>query len=372
MVERSPLPEGSDYLDVADVRHFIEAAMQRVGLPFSDAATVADVLITADLRGIRSHGVARLPYFLSRLHNAELNPTPTMVFTPGSDTTGVLDADRGVGIVASKNALQRAMEMADAFGSGFVAVTRSSHFGYAGYWTAIAQRRGFVGISMSNGGGRTAPTFSVEGVLGTNPLSVAIPGEGSPGFHLDMATSMVAAGKIETAIRDGRQIPAGWLHQGAGEPSLDDRGKLEPGYPLLPLGGEGDETGGHKGYGLGLMVEILCGALSGSSLAARLGESPAAASSVGHFFGAIRVAGFREPRSVAADMEETFDIIRNARKAPGHDRILIHGEPEALAEHLNSELGVAIDPEVSRQMHAWVDRLGLDLAWSGHPALRTG
>lgn len=368
MVERSPLPEGSEYLDASEVRLFAESALVAVGLGAGDAASVADVLVTADIRGIRSHGVARLPYFLSRLQRGELNARPRLAFAQRSATTAVLDADRAVGIVASRAAMERAMAMADTHGSGFVAVTGSSHFGYAGYWTALAQRRGFIGIAMSNGGGRTAPTFAVEGMLGTNPLSVAIPGSDSTAFCLDMATSMVAAGKIETALRDGREVPAGWLHRDAGRPSLDDRGKLRPGFPLLPLGGEGDETGGHKGYALALMVELLCGAVAGSALPARLGESAAAATSVGHFFGCLQLAGFRDPAEVAADSDATFDAIRNARKAPGHDRIFIPGEPEAIAEQVSARLGVAIDPEVSRQLHRWAGELGLD-PWRGHREL---
>lgn len=363
-----PLPDGTVHIDPGQVRRFAVRALESLGVPGDHASIVADVLITADLRGIRSHGIARLPYFLSRLSSGILNVTPQMVFTARTVTTGVLDADRGLGIVASRDAMHRAMEMASSHGSGFVAVSRSSHFGYAGYWTALAQRHGFVGISMSNGGGRTAPTFGMEGVLGTNPLSVAIPGPGiGGGFCLDMATSMVAAGKVETAVREGRAVPSAWLHTAVGEPRLDDRGKLEDDFPLLPLGGEGEETGGHKGYGLGLMVEILCGALAGSALTARLRESPNSASSVGHFFGALEVSGFRDPGEVAADMEETFEVIRRARKAPGHDRIFIHGEPEAIAEKENTRLGVAVDPVVSAQMRGWEGRLGIDVAWPAHP-----
>jgi LDH2 family malate/lactate/ureidoglycolate dehydrogenase len=371
LVERSSLPAGSVHLAIADVRRFVETAIAAVGLSADDAATVADVLISADLRGIRSHGVARLPYFLSRLHRGEVNPNPAMVFSQGSPTTAVLDADRGLGIVSARDGMRRAIKMAAEHGCGFVAVTRSSHFGYAGYWTAMAERQGYIGVAMSNGGGRTAPTFVVEGVLGTNPLSVAIPGREGATFNLDMATSMVATGKIETAIRDGRPVPAGWLHRDAGVPTLDERGKLASEYPMLPLGGDGEETGGHKGYGLALMVELLCGALSGSPLSARMRGSAHAASSVGHFLGALSVRGFREPDDVAADMKETFDVIRSARRAPGHDRIYIHGEPEELAERRNAELGIAVDPEVSRRLHEWVDRLELDVPWIAHPELRT-
>jgi L-2-hydroxycarboxylate dehydrogenase (NAD+) len=217
---------------------------------------------------------------------------------------------------------------------------------------------------MSNGGGRTAPTFGLDGVLGTNPLSVAIPGDGvAGGFCLDMATSMVAAGKLETAVREGREVPAGWVHSALEPPRLDERGKLEEDYPLLPLGGEGEETGGHKGYGLGLMTEIFGGALAGTSLQARLRETPDSPAAVGHFFGALKVSGFRDPREVSRDMEATFDVLRASRKAPGHDRIFIHGEPEAIAETENARRGVAVDPVVLTQLRSWKERLGLATDW---------
>jgi LDH2 family malate/lactate/ureidoglycolate dehydrogenase len=242
-----------------------------------------------------------------------------------------------------------------------VAVRDSSHFGYAGYWSRRAMAEGFIGISLSNSGRRVAPTFSDESVLGTNPFSLTIAGgDDETDFFLDMATSAVAVGKVETALREGRDIPKGWVAEAGQRPILDDNGVLSFDAPLLPLGGEGDETGGHKGYGLSLMVELLCGALPGGSLADRIagasGDAPAA---MGHFMGALKVDGFRPRAEVQADMAETFALIRKSGRAPGHDRIFIPGEPEAIAEAENRELGIPITPALMDQLTRWNSRLAL-------------
>jgi L-2-hydroxycarboxylate dehydrogenase (NAD+) len=359
VVESGSLPIGTVRMAPDTVVDFVAAAFAATGVPADDAALVADVLVSADLRGIRSHGVARMSYFLVRLERGVISTNPNMVFRPGSPTTGVLDADNAIGIVASARAMNEAMAMAAEHGSGFVAVRQSSHFGYAGYWSRRAMQQGFIGISLSNSGRRVAPTYGLDSILGTNPIGVAIPGAETD-FFLDMATSAVAVGKIETALREGRDIPDGWVSSEAGTPDLDGNDTLTYDAPLLPLGGEGTENGGHKGYGLSLMVELLCGALPGSPLSDRIagaaGEAPPA---MGHFMGAIRVDGFRPPADVAADMDVTFDLIRGSAKAPGHDRIFIQGEPEELAEVENRRDGIPVTPPILAQLHRWNDHFAL-------------
>ena len=361
MVESLSLPEGTVRMPVATVQDFVASAFQAVGVPEADADLVAEVLASADLRGIRSHGVARMSFFLVRLQKGTIKTRPDLRFNRGSDTTGLLQADNAIGIVAAARAMAEAMAMAGRFGSGFVAVSDSSHFGYAGYWARRAMSEGFIGISMSNSGRRVAPTFSDESVLGTNPLAVTIAGgPGESDFFLDMATSAVAVGKVETALREGREIPRGWVADAGARPILDDDGVLSYDAPLLPLGGEGDETGGHKGFGLSLMVELLCGAVPGGRLADRIaGASGDFASAMGHFMGAIKIAGFRPLDQVQADMAETFDLIRKSGLAPGHDRIFVHGEPEAIAEAQNRDLGIPITPALMDQLTRWNSRLAL-------------
>lgn len=359
MVESASLPVGTVRMPPDQVRVFVADAFAATGVPSSDASLVADVLVSADLRGIRSHGVARMSYFLVRLNRGVISVEPEMVYTRGSATTGILDAGDAIGIVAANRAMDEAMAMAAEHGSGFVAVSRSSHFGYAGYWSARAMERGFIGISLSNSGRRVAPTFGVDSILGTNPIGVGIPGAETD-FFLDMATSAVAVGKIETALREGRGLPAGWVSSEAGTPAMDADDVLTYDAPLLPLGGEGTDNGGHKGYGLSLMVELLCGALPGSPLSDRIagaaGEAPPA---MGHFMGAIRLDGFRPPEEIGADMDATFDLIRNSAKAPGQDRIYIQGEPETIATGENQRDGIPITPPVMAQLRRWNDHFGL-------------
>ncbi|MDH3500487.1 MAG: Ldh family oxidoreductase [Acidimicrobiia bacterium] len=364
MVESAPLPPGTVRRPADHLREFVHAVFVQLGIPDGDADLIADVLVSADLRGIRSHGVARVPYFHVRLARGVLNIRPSMSFRQGSDTTGLLDADNGVGIVAANRAMTEAIRMAAEHGSGFVAVAHSSHFGYAGYWAEQAMRHGCVGISLSNSGGRTTPTFGVESLLGTNPLSVTIPGgEGNTDFFLDMATSAVAVGKIETALREGRPLGEGWVSTALGEAALDERGVLTYDAPLLPLGGEGDESGGHKGYGLNLMVELLCGVLSGTGLKERLdGASGHAPAGMAQLMGALRIDGFRPLADVQSDMAETFGIVRGAARAPGRDRIFIHGEPEAILMEENKRLGIPITPAVMAQLQRVSEDLGLGAA----------
>ena len=287
MVESGPLPEGTVRFPAEVIEEFVYTIFRNQDVPEDDARLVAKVLVSADLRGIRSHGAARLTFFMIRIENGVLNNRPDMKFYKGSDTTGLLDADDAIGIVASNRAMDEALAMAEKHGSGFVTVRNSSHFGYAGYWAKKAMEAGFIGISMTNGGRRTAPTFGAEAIFGTNPMSVAIPGgPGGTDFHLDMATAVTAVGKIETALREGREVPKGWVLSSLGTPTLNEKSILNYEVPLAPLGGEGDENGGHKGYGLQLMIDILCGVLSGAGLESRLaGAAGTAKSATGPLHG---------------------------------------------------------------------------------------
>ena len=365
LVESAPLPSNTIRVRADDARRFVREVFVAAGFSSADAELVADVLVAADLRGVRSHGVARVGYFMVRVERGTLNPNPAFTMTMGASTTGLLDADNGLGIVASAVAMDRAIELAEEFGSGFIAVANSNHFGFAGYWAERAMERNCLGISMSNSARRVTPTFGDESLLGTNPLSVAL-GGGSAGtnFVLDMATSAVAVGKIETALREDRPVPESWVSRASGEPTLDDRGILSYDSPLLPLGGEGDESGGHKGFGLNLMVELVCGALSGTPLADRIagatGQLPAA---MCHFMGAIRLDGFRPSEDVHRSMGDTFGIVRGAKKSPGHDRIFIPGEPEQIARVENNNLGIPITRPVREDLERVAETYAIMVPW---------
>jgi LDH2 family malate/lactate/ureidoglycolate dehydrogenase len=360
-VESEQADPGSIRIQVEGSQRWVGGLFRAADVPADDADLVAEVLVGADLRGIRSHGLARVPYFLTRLQRGVIRARPRLAFEPRSPTTGVLGADDGIGIVAASRAMDEAMTMAAELGCGFVVVEDSSHFGFAGFWAERAMRSGFIGISMSNSGGRVAPTYGTDPILGTNPLAVAIPGApGGTDFLLDMATSAVAVGKVETALRECRPIPPGWVAS-EGVPHLDANGVLSFESPLLPLGGEGTETGGHKGYGLALMVELLCGALGGTGFAARIaGASGEAPPAMGHLMGAIRVDGFAPVGQVQNDMEATFQVIRESSRAPGMDRIYIHGEPETEAAVRHRREGIPVGAGVLAQLDRWAAILGVE------------
>ena len=357
-VDRDHVPAGSARVSAEIAQRFVADLFRAASVPSGDANLVGEVLVGADLRGIRSHGLARIPYFMTRLQRGVIEARPRFEFTTRTATTGLLDADNGIGIVAAERAMGEAMTMASDHGTGFVVVKDSSHFGYAGFWAERAMRAGFIGISMSNSGGRVAPTFGTAAILGTNPMAVAIPGaSGGTNFHLDMATSAVAVGRVENALRDGRSPAPGWVGSN-GTPHLDDDGVLSFDSPLLPLGGEGTVTGGHKGYGLALMIELLCGALGGTGFEERVvGAGGESAPAMGHLMGAIRMDGFRSTDEVQQDMEATFGAIRGSALAPGQDRIYIHGEPEAEAEALHRREGIPVSAPVAEQLDRWADAL---------------
>lgn len=365
MVESGSLPEGTVRFPHEFIHEFIVATIRATDVPEEHARLTADVLVSADLRGVRSHGLGRLPILVDTLERGDINKNSRYPFHAGSNTTGVLDAENGLGPVASDKAMEKAISMAEEQGTGFVAVRNSSHLGYPGYWTKKAVDRGFIGICMTNGGHFVAPTFGIEPVMGTNPLSVGIPGEsGGQIFLLDIATSTVARGKIETYLREDKPIPKGWVPEAYGPLKLDERGILPFEVPLLPLGGEGTQTGGHKGFALSLMVELLCSILSGSDSQEQKEEKTEGAGqptfpTAGHFMGVFKVEGFREPSLVFSHMAKIFDQIRNVKKAPGQDRIYIPGELESIAEEENRRLGIPITPAVLDQVHRLNDRFTL-------------
>jgi len=354
MVESRLLPEGSVRFPAERIHEFICKVIRNAGLLPNHAVIIADVLVSADLRGIRSHGIARLPKFLSLIETGAIRKNPQMRFQAGSHTTGRFDADNGSGIVASDRAMDRALCMAAEHGSGFVAVCNTSHFGYPGYYVHKAMAKGFIGICMSNGERIVTPTFAIEPFMGSNPLSVGIPGNSDThGFYLDMATAAVARGKIETALKEGKPLPPGWVPEAYGMPRLDDKGILMFDVPLLPLGGESPETGSHKGYALSLMVELLCSILSGQ-------VNP----STGHFLGAIKMAAFHDPALIHRHMEQIFSEIRMLKKAPGQERIFIPGELEAAAEAENRRLGIPLSPAVLKQIRRMNREMNLGFEFS--------
>jgi L-2-hydroxycarboxylate dehydrogenase (NAD+) len=331
------------------------------GLPEKDAATAADALIAADIRGIDSHGASRLPYYLMKLKNKTVNSKPNIKIVQELPATALIDGDDGLGPVVAKYAMELAIKKAKETGAGLVSVRRSNHFGIAAYYSMMAVKEGMFGMAMTNAVSMVAPTFSAKGVLGTNPISVAAPAGKLRPFVLDMATSSVPFGKIELALKDNKKVPAGWLYDNQGE-FTDDPSMIYKGGALAPLGGT-RELGGHKGYGLALLVDILSAVLSNANYGAKqegLMSMRPEPSNVGHFFMAFQVAGFRPVDEFGKTMEQALTSIKESPKAKGQERIFIHGEPEFEFEDERRKLGIPLHPLVLLGLTNLAKEAGID------------
>jgi LDH2 family malate/lactate/ureidoglycolate dehydrogenase len=249
---------------------------------------------------------------------------------------------------------------AEEFGSAFLAVSRSNHFGIAGYYSSMALAENMIGITMTNASPRVVPTGGTTGILGTNPISVSVPRMTKPPFVLDMATSAVSSGKLDVAVRKGREIPGAWVYPSV-KPFLDEEGVVPMSVLHYPLGGS-SETGGYKGYGLALMVDILCGALSGAHSGSRLAASKKdVEANIGHFFGAMKVAGFRQPKDFDRDLELLLEDVKSSPREKGIEQIYIPGEPEASAKGRLREVGIPVLPQAWKKLQQIAEELDLPL-----------
>ncbi len=337
------------------LKRFCSRVFETVGLPSEDAVVTANVLVAADLYGIDSHGVARLQRYVDGLREGTIAAAPAIKTVHETATTALIDGGAGLGQVVGSRAMRLAIDKAQQTGAGFVAVRNSNHYGIAGYYAMMALEHDLIGISMTNSATQVVPTFGQDALLGTNPLSVAIPaGEERP-FVLDMATSVVARGKLEIRERLGKKAPLGWAIDEKGGPTPDPglvvkNLSAQAGGGLLPLGGAGEELGGHKGYGLALLVDLLCGILPGAAYAdtiyPRDEEGRPLPANVGHFFGALRVDGFRPVDEFKATVDDLIRRVKRAPKAEGQDRIYIHGEKEFEMAEDRLKNGIPLHPTV--------------------------
>lgn len=342
------------------LKRFVAAVLEKVGVGREDAAIVADVLVAADLRGIESHGVARLEeYYVSRLRAGQTVAQPETTTVRETATSLVVDAGNGLGHPAAKRAMERILAKADQTGAAFGAVRNSNHFGIAGYYAMLALERDMIGIASTNSVRYGVPTFGRDVMLGTNPLAFAIPARNEPPFVLDFATTTVARGRLEVYRRKERQLNPGWAIDAEGNETLDPRAGL--GGALLPLGGYGVDSGGHKGYGLGLLVDILCGVLSGGAFGSDL-PGPADApqpGKVSHFFAAFKIDGFRDLEEFKTDMDAELRAFKDSAKAPGQDRIYVAGEIEHEKTLHNRQHGVPVHVKVWNGLEKLAGGLGV-------------
>lgn len=328
------------------VRDFAIRYFSAMGVPEIDAMIAADVLVSADLRGINSHGVIRLQsYYGNRLKDELINknsPIKTLTETPA---TLALDGGNGLGPVVAYRAMSRCIEMADETGLAVTTVRNSNHFGIAGYYAMMALPEDMIGISLTNSQPLMAPTFGVSRILGTNPIAVAVPaGEEKP-FVLDMATSIVPLGRVSVYEKTGQPMPEGWAINQEGE-ITQNPSEIIQGGALLPLGGSALMRG-YKGYGLSMLVDLLSGVLAGAAFGENVGRpSRERNADVGHFFAALKIVNFRSVESFKADMDDYIRSIKESPKLPGQERIFIHGEKEAELVERNMKEGLPLLDEI--------------------------
>lgn len=330
------------------LREFSTRVFLHFEVPKDDAMQAADVLACADLRGIDSHGVARLHSYFDMLSLGRINPRPQIKTVRSTLSTATVDGDNGLGLVAGPQANRMGMDMAEKAGSGWVSVMNTNHFGIAGYYVLKALERDLIGWAMTNSTKLVAPLWGAERMLGTNPIAIAFPGKEEPPIVIDMATSAAAYGKIEMARRSGDAIPTGWGINSEGRDTTNPDDMLAGGA-LLPLGSD-RERGGHKGYALAVMVDILSCVLSGANWGpfappfALRQEIPkrSVGKGIGHFFGALRIDGFIDVDSFKRQVDDYIRVFRATKPAPGTNGPLIPGDPEREAEKLRRQKGVPL------------------------------
>jgi LDH2 family malate/lactate/ureidoglycolate dehydrogenase len=351
----------SEYLKSYTTQVFI-----KMGCPDEQAKTAANCLNQADLRGVDSHGVARLSGYIRLWELKRLNATPQMRIIHETPSTAVLDGDLGLGLVTAPLAMQIAIGKAKVAGTGWVAVQNSNHYGIAGYHAMMALKNDMIGISMTNASPLVSPTFSKSRFLGTNPIAVAIPALNQPPFVIDMATTTVANGKLEVLQRKGQDAPLGWTQDKDGNPTTDAY-SLKKGGSMLPLGGD-REHGGHKGYCLGAMVDIFSAILSGANYGPWVPpfvsflDPPVnpVGKGIGHFLGAIRIDAFRAANEFKKEMDHWIETFRNAEPASGHTKVLIPGDPERELTQDRLKNGIPLHEQVVADLAEIGKKFGIE------------
>jgi LDH2 family malate/lactate/ureidoglycolate dehydrogenase len=362
------MPEKGAIIKANPLKAFCRRVFEHLGVSQGDAEVIADVLVQADLRGIDSHGVARLRRYVNGIREGQMKARPQVKVVHETPTTALIDGDGGLGPPLGTRGMQMAIAKAQELGVGFVAVRNSNHYGIAGYYAMMALEYDLIGISMTNADVLVVPTFGRNAMLGTNPISVAVPsGEERP-FVLDMATSVIPKGKIEVSERSGEALPIGWATDERGIPTTDPARVLNnlntrAGGGVLPLGGAGELMGGHKGYGLALLIDIFCGVLAGAAYADTVYPKTANGhplpANVGHFFGALRVDGFRPLKEFKATMDDIIQRIKASPKAEGEQRIYIHGEKEFETTEERMLKGIPLQPKVVADLAAIAKEIGI-------------
>ena len=325
-----------------DLKDYMIRYFTKLDVPAAHAAIAADVLLSADLRGVDSHGMIRLnSYYGDRIRKGSVDPKSPFKVISETATTAAIDGGNGLGQVVSRHAMELCIQKAHQTGLSMVTVRNSNHYGIAGYYAMMALEHNMIGISFTNSQPLVAPTYGRKAMLGTNPIAVAVPAKNERPYVLDMATSIVPVGRITVYDKAGKLIPEGWGIDSDGKVTIQPQEVLKGGA-LMPLGGI-DLMRGYKGYGLGLMVDIFSGVLSGSAFGTGVDIKDGKHNArTGHFFAAVNIEAFRPLDEFKKDMDELLSQIKNSPKAKGQDRIYIQGEKEFEMAEKNAREGVPL------------------------------
>jgi L-2-hydroxycarboxylate dehydrogenase (NAD+) len=345
------------------LQQFAHDVFVRIGCSEGQAKLATEVLLRADLRGIDSHGIARLSGYVRLWDKGRVNCSPDIKTVYETPSTAVVDGDRGLGLVVAPRAMEVAIEKAKAVGTGWVSVKNSNHFGIAGYHAMMALPHDMIGIAMTNASPLVAPTFSIERLLGTNPIAVAIPAHEQPPFVADFATTTAANGKLEILQRKNQLAPVGWVQTSNGEPTTNPN-ETRQGGALIPLGSD-REHGSHKGFCLGAWVDIFSAVLSGANYGPWVPPFVAfldpptepVGEGLGHFFGAMRVDAFRPAVEFKKHMDNWISRFRSARTIEGQDKVIIPGDPEREMHALRLVDGIPLNHKVVEDLTALGQRL---------------
>jgi LDH2 family malate/lactate/ureidoglycolate dehydrogenase len=347
--------KGMTRVDHRKLTRFVARNFEKLGVTAEDAEIAARVLVASDLRGVDTHGVIRFnPYswYVQWLKGGTMTPKPNIRVVSESASSALIDGDKGMGMVVGHRAMEIAIEKAKKSGVAMVSVRNSRHYGMSAYYSMLALPHDMIGIAMTNASRQVVPTFGRDPKFGTNPLSFAVPTNKERPFVLDMATNTAAAGKLELAIRLGKEIPAGWALDQNAETTHDPR-VAQKARKLLPLGSTRDGAS-HKGYGLGILVEILCGVLSGTITALNADQDPR-----GHFFGAIKVDTFRPAAEFKDDMDRLIRDLKCTTPIAGQERVYVAGEIEFETAEERAEHGIPLHSSVLKGLRDVGAELGV-------------
>src|SRR5215475_9924770 len=349
--EGTPVMERQRYR-AEDLHGFCCVVLEKLNVPREDAREVGDCLLLADLRGVDSHGVIRLPVYAKRICKNVVNAraVPRIIRTHAA--AALIDGDNGLGAVIGSRAMEKAIELAATAGIGFVGVRRTNHFGIASFYVEKALQQGFIGCAASNAPPHMAPFGGRARFLGTNPFSVGIPANKEASLLFDASTSVVARGKIIVAAKEGKPIPPGWAIDRDGNPTTDAK---------AALAGSVLSFGGPKGSAISLLIDVLCGVLTGSAFALTLNtlENLEAEQNLGHVFVAMRTDIFVSAEEFASRMDEILQALKSSPPAPNTGQVLAPGEIERQNEAKNQRLGVPLLPTVVDQLAALGAQFGI-------------